>query len=44
MACGCKKKKGKKPNTELDQKQMQELIKIKIIEEIEKNINQNKEQ
>jgi hypothetical protein len=44
MACGCKKGKEKKSNTELDQKQMQELIKTKIIEQIQKNTNQNKEQ
>jgi len=43
MACGCKKNKGNgKTNDKLDKKNMQDLIRKKITEQINKNTNLNK--
>ena len=43
MGCGCKKNKGNgKTNGKLDKKNMQDLIRKKITEQIDKNTNLNK--
>tara|TARA_Y100001937_G_scaffold82320_1_gene111424 strand:+ start:6908 stop:7045 length:138 start_codon:yes stop_codon:yes gene_type:complete len=43
MACGCKKNKGNgKTNSKLGKKHMQDLIRKKITEQINKNTNLNK--
>ena len=43
MGCGCKKNKGNgKTNGKLDKKNMQDLIRKKITEQIDKNTNLKK--
>ena len=43
MGCGCKKNKGSgKTNSKLDKKNMQDLIRKKITEQINKNTNLKK--